>query len=828
MDKIHNLLRQQINTHLEKQSSVPSEFRRLLNAVSAAYVRFDADKVFLKRSLDLNSQELVEANEEMRALIQSFPDLLFRIDSTGKILDYKVGSEKVLYALSENIIGKRIQGIPVKDVSTKFRNAIKKVLATNKIVGIEYSLSKRRREYFYEARLSPLPDDQIMVIIRDITDRKRAEAALKASEEKYRSLIENINIGVYRSTRKRFLQANPAMVKMFGHNSLKEFLSVPVASLYQNPDHRTLFTKKIRKQGFVKNEILKLREKDDSSIWGAVTARVQYDENGAIKWIDGVIEDITERKSAEEKIKQSEERFRSLVQNSSDIITLLDRKGRISYVSASVRRVLGYSPEELIGRSAFEYVHQDDLKQVIDAFARVVQNPVLKSTTEFRYKHKDNTWSTIEATSSNQTANPAIRHIVVNARDITERKHSEEEREKLRTQLLQSQKMEAIGQFAGGIAHDFNNILTVIMGCAHYLKKELKDKDPLQLDINDMLASTEKASSLIQSLLTLSRKKVINPRHINLNEIVHNMQRLLVRLISEDIKVETRLADRKLIVMADPGQIEMVLMNLVMNARDSMPGIGLLTISTDFVELDNEHIENSCQIRQGKYAAIVISDSGKGMDEATRERIFDPFFTTKEAGKGTGLGLAMVHGVVKQHNGYINVYSEIGMGTTFRIYLPLAVTESTDVKPECVRAPKKGTETLLFAEDNKEVRKFTKMMLEKCGYEVIEAKDGEDAVNKFLKNRDRVQMLLLDVIMPKKNGKEAYDLIRKIRPDIKALFISGYTADAIERKGLMEEGFDFILKPVSPLAFLKKIKRGASEIGFETDGECIPRRLAAG
>ena len=806
MDKIHNLLRQQINAHLERQSSVPSEFRRLLNAVSAAYVRFDADKVFLKRSLDLNSQELVEANEEMRALIQSFPDLLFRIDSTGKILDYKVGSEKVLYALSENIIGKRIQGIPVKDVSTKFRNAIKKVLATDKIVGIEYSLSKRRHEYFYEARLSPLPDDQIMVIIRDITDRKRAEAALKASEEKYRSLIENINIGVYRSTRQRFLQANPAMVKMFGHNSLKEFLSVPVASLYQNPDHRTLFTKKIRKQGFVRNEILKLREKDDSSIWGAVTARVQYDENGAIKWIDGVIEDITERKSAEEKIKQSEERFRSLVQNSSDIITLLDRKGRISYVSASVRRVLGYSPEELINRSAFEYVHQDDLKQVIDAFARVVQNPVLKSTTEFRYKHKDNTWSTIEATSSNQTANPAIRHIVVNARDITERKRSEEEREKLRTQLLQSQKMEAIGQFAGGIAHDFNNILTVIMGCAHYLKKELKDKDPLQLDINDMLASTEKASSLIQSLLTLSRKKVINPRHINLNEIVHNMQRLLVRLISEDIKVETRLADRKLIVMADPGQIEMVLMNLVMNARDSMPGVGLLTISTDFVELDDEHIENSCQIRQGKYAAIVISDSGKGMDEATRERIFDPFFTTKEAGKGTGLGLAMVHGVVKQHNGYINVYSEIGMGTTFRIYLPLAVTESTDVKPECVRAPEKGTETLLFAEDNKEVRKFTKMMLEKSGYEVIEAKDGEDAVNKFLKNRDRVQMLLLDVIMPKKNGKEAYDLIRKIRPDIKALFISGYTADAIERKGLMEEGFDFILKPVSPLAFLKKIR----------------------
>jgi PAS domain S-box-containing protein len=806
MDKIHDLLRQQIKTHLGKQPSFPPEFRRFLNAVSAAYVRFDAGTALLKRALDLSSQELVEANEEMRALIQSFPDLLFRIDSTGKILDYKVGSEKVLYALSENIIGKRIQGIPVKDVSMKFRSAIGKVLTTKKIVGIEYSLSKGSHEYYYEARLSPLPDDQIMVIIRDITDRKRAETALKAGEEKYRSLIENINIGVYRSTRLRFLQANPAMVKIFGHSSLKEFLTVPVASLYENPDRRRSFTEKIRRQGFVKNEILKLRRKDGSSIWGSVTARVQYDDNRAIRWIDGVIEDISERKSAEEKIKQSEERFRSLVQNSSDIITLLDKKGRIDYASASVERILGYSPGELIGSNAFEYVHQDDLKRVSEAFARVIHSPSLKSTTEFRYKHKDNTWRMLEATSSNQTANPAISHIVVNSRDITKRKHTEEEREKLRTQLLQSQKMEAIGQFAGGIAHDFNNILTVIMGCAHYLKKELKDDDPLQVDINDMLASTEKASNLVQSLLTLSRKKVINPQHIDLNEIVQNMQRLLIRIISEDIKVGTGLADRKLIVMADPGQIEMVLMNLVMNARDAMPAGGRLTISTGSVEIDDEHIEAGCCSRRGKYATIVISDTGRGMDEHTRERIFDPFFTTKEAGKGTGLGLAMVHGIVKQHNGYINVYSEIGMGTTFRIYLPVASKEAACVKPQCVRTPEKGTETLLFAEDNKEVRKFIKMMLEKYGYEVIEAKDGEDAVSKFLKNKNRIQMLLFDVIMPKKNGKEAYDLIRRIRPDIKALFVSGYAADAIRKRGLLEEGCDFVQKPVSPLAFLKKIR----------------------
>ena len=386
------------------------------------------------------------------------------------------------------------------------------------------------------------------------------------------------------------------------------------------------------------------------------------------------------------------------------------------------------------------------------------------------------------------------------------RKLAEDAQEKLNTQLLQSQKMEAVGLLAGGIAHDFNNILTAIMGFGYILRTKINQDDPLRLYPERILVASEKAIQLTRNLLDFSRKRITDLRAVNIHDVITEVNKLLVRIIGEDIELQVELSHEDIIVMADAGQIEHLLMNLAINARDAMPEGGRLTIRTDTIWMDSKFITSHGYGKAGKYALVSVSDTGKGMEKYVIQKIFEPFFTTKEAGKGTGLGLSMVYGIVQQHDGYINVYSEPGAGTTFRIYLP--VTERKEEKAGAIDmvTPRRGTETILLAEDNEEVRVFTEEILEDFGYRVIEAIDGEDAVRQFTANRDKIQLLLLDVIMPKKNGKEAYDEIRLAAPEMKAIFLSGYPAEVIQRKGILGKKFDIILKPVSPHILLNKIR----------------------
>jgi len=389
---------------------------------------------------------------------------------------------------------------------------------------------------------------------------------------------------------------------------------------------------------------------------------------------------------------------------------------------------------------------------------------------------------------------------------IIVRKQGEDEKEKLNSQLLQAQKMEAIGQLAGGIAHDFNNILTAMIGYAHIIKMKMKEDDPLRNYADQILSLSDKAANLTQSLLSFSRKRIMNPEPVTLNEVIKRIDHLLSRIIGEDIKLQTVLSEEDLIVMADSGQIEQVLMNLATNARDAMPKGGLLTIVTETLDIDEEFIKEHGFGKEGEYALISLTDTGAGMDRETREKIFEPFFTTKEVGKGTGLGLSMVYGIIKQHEGYINVYSEPGRGTTFRIYLPLIEAKVEEIKPEVIEPVERGTETVLLAEDEDAIREFIKKLLGEYGYKVITAASGQEAINEFKAHKDKIQLALLDVIMPNKNGKEAYEEIKKIRPDIKVLFMSGYPADIIHKHDIIEKGFAYIEKPASPTKLLRKIR----------------------
>jgi signal transduction histidine kinase len=380
------------------------------------------------------------------------------------------------------------------------------------------------------------------------------------------------------------------------------------------------------------------------------------------------------------------------------------------------------------------------------------------------------------------------------------------EKKKLEEQLRHSQKMEAVGQLAGGIAHDFNNILTAIIGYGSLMKMKMDEGDPMRFNLQQILDTSERAASLTRGLLTFSRKQAINLRPVSLNVSIKNVEKLLRRLIGEDIDLQFSLSPEDQIIMADSGQIEQILMNLATNARDAMHKGGRLTISTEHIVFDQEFIRMHGEGKVGMYALISVKDTGSGMDEKTKERIFEPFFTTKDAGKSTGLGLSIVYGIVKRHNGYIICDSEAGKGTTFKIYLPMIKSEIAKAEAAAPLAVPGGAETILIAEDDAAVRTLMKEMLARFGYAVIEAIDGEDAITRFMENRDKVRLLILDVIMPIKNGKEVFEEIRKIRPDVKVIFASGYMPDILHKKGIPEENQNFIAKPLTPTELLRKVR----------------------
>ncbi|MBA4349391.1 MAG: hybrid sensor histidine kinase/response regulator, partial [Thermodesulfovibrio sp.] len=512
-------------------------------------------------------------------------------------------------------------------------------------------------------------------------------------------------------------------------------------------------------------------------------------------------------KMIEEKTKalrESEEKFRVISAAACDAIITMDNEGKISYWNEAAEKIFGYSVQEALGKELHIFLaplrYHKAYREGFSKFKMTGQGPVIGKPLELVAVKKNAMEVPIELSISAINLRGKWNAIGI-VRDITERK-------KLEAQLLHAQKMEAVGVLTGGISHEFNNILQAIMSIGSLMQMKIKEGDPLRQYVIDLLASTDRAANLTRSLLAFGRKQPIYTMPADINDIVKKAVKFISMVIGEDIEVRTELSDEEMTVMADSRQIEQVLMNLITNARDAMPDGGVLTIQTKPIVIDEAFIKMHGYGKEGIYALISVTDTGIGMDKMTKGKIFDPFFTTKEVGKGTGLGLSIAYGIIKQHNGYINVYSELGKGTTFRIYLPL--TEA--MKEEAVHTKEEeaekieGTETVLIAEDEGHVRKFTKETLERFGYKVIEATDGDEALQKFKENEDRIQLLILDVIMPKRNGREVYDEIRKTKPDIKVIFVSGYPADVIHEKGIPEEGFNFIPKPIRPTDLLKIVR----------------------
>ncbi len=635
----------------------------------------------------------------------------------------------------------------------------------------------------------------------DIAERRKADEQLRESEERYRVAIESSNDGVALFRGHELIYANRRVLDMLGYDSLEEAQRTD-CFLKIHPDDREMVleyaARRQRGEQAPSSYQCKAIGKDGATMHLEVSvAPVTYrGEPASLAYL----RDITERKWTEEALLQSEKKYRSIFDNAIEGIFQTTPDGRYLTVNPALARMYGYdSPEEMMETvtdlQEQQYVVPEDRVRLKALYRQ--QGFVERFETQVYTKTRHKVWISMNAYAVKDADGDPM-YYEGTAENVTERKN-------LEAQLRQAQKMEAIGTLAGGVAHDFNNLLTVIMGFSNLIQAQIGSDDRLRPYIDQVIASSEKAADLTQRLLAFSRKQRITLEPHNMNDIVKSTAKLLKRLLPEDIELRLELTDADPIAYADVGQMDQVLMNLATNARDAMPRGGVLIIKTEVSALGEEFYEAHGFGRPGRYASFSVSDSGMGMDKKTLERIFDPFFTTKEVGKGTGLGLASVYGTVKQHGGYITVASELRRGTTFQIYLPLVDAPRPQTTAPSERIVK-GTGTVLVAEDDRDVRNMLTMILENHGYVVIQAVDGEDAVRAYKEHKDRIDLVILDVVMPAKNGKEALDEITRINPRVKAIFVSGYTGDVVIDKGIQHEGVEFLQKPLSVTALLARVR----------------------
>jgi two-component system cell cycle sensor histidine kinase/response regulator CckA len=677
-------------------------------------------------------------------------------------------------------------------------------------------------------------------LLSALEDHRKAEEALRGSEEKFALAFQTApyGIAITRIEDGTFLEVNDSFRSITGFTNEEALSGTSIGlNLWVNPEDRTRVLEALRAGRPVFREEHLFRTKHGKIITGLFSAALIRLTGGPC--ILSSIDDVTERKRNEVALRESEERLRDITFSVGDWVWEVDQRGVYTYSSVKAYDLLGRTPEEVVGKTPFDFMSGEEATRVGAIFSEIAarKGPIEDLENWNLRKDGERLCLLTNGVPILDEAGNLKGYRGVD-RDITDRKRAEREREQLQEQLRMSQRIEAVGKLAGGIAHDFNNLLSVILSYTGFALEVVKQGDPLREDLLEVKKSGERAAALTRQLLAFSRKQVLQPEPLSLNQIAAGVEKMLRRILGEDIDVVQVLAPDLGLTLADPGQMEQVLMNLVVNARDAMPEGGRLTIETANAELDVDYAARHVAVKPGSYVQLSVTDTGCGMDSQTQARIFEPFFTTKEKGKGTGLGLSMVYGIVKQSGGNVWVYSEPGRGTTFKVYLPRDLSGSVAAASRPVTVPLRatGTETILVVEDEESLRKVAKRALAAGGYTVLTASEGREALRIAAQHPGEIQLLLTDVVMPGMDGRTLAQELSKRRSAIKVLYMSGYTDDAVVHHGVLEAGTHFLSKPFTAVDLARKVRevldgagpgRGAvHERAAVVDADLQPQPLA--
>ena len=744
---------------------------------------------------------LRQSQEKYASMVHSSPDAItLRSLPDRRYLEVNEGFTHLTGYSAEEVLGKTPAEIDLWVEQRPHQTTLQMVETEGQVQGEEFRFRTKTGEIRYgtvsAVRVVINGEPRMLSITHDITDRKRAEA--QASQ--LALIVESSDDAIVgKSLDGKITSWNAGAERIYGY-SASEALGQPVSLLIlpdQHDDLPEILERLKRDERIQHYETVRVR-KDGRRINVSVSISPVKDAEGKIIGASAIARDVTERKRVEAQLQKSEAQFRSLVHDAPYGIYRVTLDGQLLHVNPALVAMLGYDSEEELmrlnmekdiyrdpqSRQLFikEHGHKDDFRALEAEWRRKDGKLIAVRITGHPVLEKDNSLS----------------HFEVFAEDMTERRS-------LERQLLQAQKMEAIGRLAGGIAHDFNNLLSVILGHSDILEQQVGTNSRLRKSVEATRNAAERAAALTMQLLAFSRKQVIEPAVIDLNASVTEIQKMLHRVIGEDIELAIRLQPDLGFVKADPGQLSQVLMNLAVNSRDAMPNGGKLAIETANVELDDTYVRQHLGARPGPFVMLAVSDTGIGMDSETLSLMFEPFFTTKDPGKGTGLGLSMVYGIIKQNNGYIMAYSEPGRGTTFKIYFP-RTAETLPASHKLLKQAQGGSETILLVEDEIALRELTCLLLQEAGYTVLESSGVEDAISTAKDSRLKIDLLLTDIVMPRLDGRELANQLVALRPNLKILYMSGYTDDVILHRGALTHGGLLVQKPFTKNTLLQKVR----------------------
>ena len=743
---------------------------------------------------------LRESQQRNQAMLDANPDILFVFDPQGRVIDVQVNRVEDLYVPPDLFLGHKIEDHLPQEVCRLTYRKMAEARERGEQVQYTYSLDMKDQRHEYECRLVPLEDGSFLAVVRDVTEQKKVQEALAISQEQLRLFVDaNTDLMFLKDREMRYRMVNQANAVFF---NLEASEIIGKSDLDLMPREAALHCQESDRLAMDTKKAVTTYETVEDLVYEVHKLPVIV--AGEAAGVAGIIRDITARRKAEEELQRSERKFRAAFLTSPDSITIKRlRDHRYLEVNNGFLDILGYEREEVLGKTSEEL----NIWSKSDQFSRFLDLLREKGSVEnmeviLRCKNGDTRIGLMSARVVDLYGESSILSIT---RDITQHRQAEEEKARLEEQLQQVRKMESIGRLAGGVTHDFNNMLGVILGHTEMAMEQLDSRHPLQADLAEIRKAAERSADLTRQLLAFARKQTIAPRVLDPGETIAGMIKMLKRLIGEQIQLIWKPEAGLWPVRVDPSQIDQILANLCVNARDAISGVGTVVIEARNCHLDEAFRRDTPGARSGDFIRLSVSDTGCGMDQETVSRLFEPFFTTKELGKGTGLGLATVYGAVRQNDGFIDVVSETGRGTTITIYLPRFTGKVGKETMGEEKAQAGGRGTVLLVEDEPSILNMISIMLERNGYQVIRAGTPGEAMELARGFQGNIDMLMTDVIMPEMNGRDLAKNLLPLYPGLRRLFMSGYTSDVIDHHGVLEDGVHFIAKPFTMKELMVKV-----------------------